>query len=273
MVSEVVQHRPQNEGNLDQPEAKRARLDTLLTMTISSIFNACYSGSVIDTPEEETLLDSVVEPFLAGDTGPALPPKIADFIARMMTEKLSDDKLNEKVRAYKQPENCDILQPTRINQIIWDKIKPGTRSKDIKVQKAQSVLVKSMTALVVTIKDFLEGRPQKEVHGLFDTLALLAQGNLQLNLARRELIKADLSRDFATLCSQNVPVTKFLFGDDISKELKDIVNANKMAAKVMPKYGRVLVGAEEASEEEAIFARGRSSGRSPGPYGRSGRRT
>lgn len=104
-------------------------------MTISSIFNACYSGSVIDTPEEETLLDSVVEPFLAGDTGPALPPKIADFIARMITEKLSDDKLNEKVRAYKQPENCDILQPTRINQIIWDKIKPGTRSKDIKVQK------------------------------------------------------------------------------------------------------------------------------------------
>lgn len=160
MVSEVVQHRPQNEGNLDQPEAKRARLDTI-DDDISSIFNACYSGSVIDTPEEETLLDSVVEPFLAGDTGPALPPKIADFIARMMTEKLSDDKLNEKVRAYKQPENCDILQPTRINQIIWDKIKPGTRSKDLKVQKAQSVLVKSMTALVVTIKDFLEGQASK----------------------------------------------------------------------------------------------------------------
>lgn len=100
-----------------------------------------------------------------------------EFIGKMMTEKLSDDKLNEKVQSYKQPENYDLLQPKHINQITWDKIKPGTRSKDIKFQKAQSVMVKSMTALaIITIKDFWDGQASKRqtVHGMFDTLALLA---------------------------------------------------------------------------------------------------
>lgn len=50
-----------------------------------------------------------------------------------------------------------------------------------------------------------------------------------------------------------MPVTKFLFGDEISKELKDIVDANKMAAKVMPKFG-------ESSR------RGRGSFRGRGPF-------
>lgn len=35
-----------------------------------------------------------------------------------------------------------------------------------------------------------------EVHEVFDALALMAQGTLELNLTRRELIKPDLQKDF-----------------------------------------------------------------------------
>ncbi|KAJ8034957.1 hypothetical protein HOLleu_22008 [Holothuria leucospilota] len=108
IVSEVTKDRPEKAGVLEQLEAKRARLGTF-DDEVSSIFNACFAGSETETPEDDTLLDSVVEPFLAGDKGPALLPKTAEFIGKMMTEKLSGDKLNEKVQSYKQPENCDLL--------------------------------------------------------------------------------------------------------------------------------------------------------------------
>ena len=48
----------------------------------------------------------------------------------------------------------------------------------------------------------------------------------------------DLSKSFRSLCSSSTPLSRFLFGDEWSKSVKDITRANKIMAKVMPKKGK-----------------------------------
>ena len=55
-----------------------------------------------------------------------------------------------------------------------------------------------------------------------DALALLGQANKQLVHRRREALKPVIQNDFAHLCSQSLPYTSWLFGDDVSKNVKDI---------------------------------------------------
>ena len=55
------------------------------------------------------------------------------------------------------------------------------------------------------------------------------------NLKCRELIRGDLNKQYAALCSPSVPVSSFLFGDDLNKEVEDLAKANRLGNKVTPK--------------------------------------
>ena len=51
-------------------------------------------------------------------------------------------------------------------------------------------------------------------------------------MQRKQLMKPDIGKDYASLCSPHVPFTDLLFGDDLQKQLKDIGDVNKIGAKV-----------------------------------------
>ena len=55
-----------------------------------------------------------------------------------------------------------------------------------------------------------------------DALAVLGRAAHELTRRRRESIKPHLHKDYSTLSSSAVPVTKFLFGDDLQTELTHI---------------------------------------------------
>ena len=65
---------------------------------------------------------------------PAVNEQIAKIVHGLMREKLSDEVLTEKQNHYNRPENCDCLIGTKVKHLIWDKLKPDTRSNDIKLQ-------------------------------------------------------------------------------------------------------------------------------------------
>ena len=56
-----------------------------------------------------------------------------------------------------------------------------------------------------------------------DALALLGHVCFEITQRRRESIKPSLHKDYAMLCSSNVPVTNLLFGDDLQTELTHIL--------------------------------------------------
>ena len=72
---------------------------------------------------------------------------------------------------------------------------------------------------------------EQVVSKLLDALAILGHSVTELNLQRRELIKPDLNRQYASLCSAQVPITSLLFGDNLSQQCKDICETNKLSQK------------------------------------------
>ena len=69
----------------------------------------------------------------------------------------------------------------------------------------------------------------KMVSSHTDALALLCHSQYELSLKRREAIKPSLKKEYAALCSTNVPVTSLPYGDDLQQQLNNIKASNKIS--------------------------------------------
>ena len=69
---------------------------------------------------------------------------------------------------------------------------------------------------------------KKIIESMSDAIALFAHANSELKIRRKELIKPDLYEDYKHLCSASVPSSSQLFGDDLSKQVKDLTEVNKV---------------------------------------------
>ena len=65
-----------------------------------------------------------------------------------------------------------------------------------------------------------------------DAVALLGQANKQINLARKDFLRPELSREYSHLCHHSRPVTNMLFGDDVSKSAKEIEDVSKISNRM-----------------------------------------
>ena len=69
---------------------------------------------------------------------------------------------------------------------------------------------------------------------LMDGIVLLGNANWNLIMKRREFIKSDLNPPYTRLCKEDTKPTPKLFGDDLSKHLKEMSEA-KRAGQQMQK--------------------------------------
>ncbi|CAB4011286.1 Hypothetical predicted protein [Paramuricea clavata] len=125
----------------------------------------------------------------------------------------------------------------RVNQLIWDNLQPNTRSQDLRFQKVQTALIKGIAAIVRTTDTALAHvttlpAGKEIVESMTDAIALCAHANSELNIHRKELIKPDLHKDYKHLCSASLPSSSQLFGDDLSKQVKDLTEVNKVGRKM-----------------------------------------
>ena len=61
---------------------------------------------------------------------------------------VSDDTLKEQKEKYSRPENCTFLTVPKVNEEIWQHAHDTIKSKDIKFQNIQKVLMKGLTVVV-----------------------------------------------------------------------------------------------------------------------------
>ena len=61
-----------------------------------------------------------------------------------------------------------------------------------------------------------------------DIAAIVGKVSYDLSLRRRELIKSSLKPEFRSLCSANNEPTELLFGDNLTKHVKDLTMTNKL---------------------------------------------
>lgn len=63
-----------------------------------------------------------------------------------------------------------------------------------------------------------------------DTLAFLGHISFEISQRRRNAIRPTLHKDYATLCASHVPITNFLFGDELQTQLNHIRASNKISS-------------------------------------------
>ena len=102
-------------------------------------------------------------------------------------------------------------------------------SVDSNMQEIQDAVVKSaiiITKVLVSCSDII---PPDKIESGADALGLLGQANKLINVRRRELHKSNLNKDYHYFCASSHKYTDLLYGDDISKNVKEIQDVNKKA--------------------------------------------
>ena len=67
---------------------------------------------------------------------------------------------------------------------------------------------------------------------ILDSIVFNCQAIRELNQRRKELLKPSINKNFAHLCSATIPVTDELFGSDLSKQIKDLSETNKISNQI-----------------------------------------
>ena len=164
--------------------------------------------------------------------------QLAKLVTKMFRSKMADKTLQEKMDRHARPANCEAAKPTRVNTGIYRRLGEYTKKRDFNLYKIQQVLIKGIIP-VIKIADLcmsgdLNGeRGQQAKRLALESLSLLTHTNYELNIQRKLFMKPDIGKDYAALCSPQVPFTDWLFGDDLQKQLKDIGDENKIGARVL----------------------------------------
>jgi hypothetical protein len=102
----------------------------------------------------------------------------------------------------------------------------------MKMTQIQTCVTKSAFAVMQVAQYVLKQKPgegkEDAVRACTDIICLLGDANTSISHRRRELLKPVLKSDHAGLSDINVPVTSLLFGDDLSKTLKESREASKL---------------------------------------------
>ncbi|XP_030837256.1 uncharacterized protein LOC105445490 [Strongylocentrotus purpuratus] len=142
-------------------------------------------------------------------------------------DKLEENVLEEAGGKYPPPSNCTPLCCPKVNAAIWENLSSHTRSRDLKLQRIQKPLTRGLTAFIQTLSPDSLSETQQ------DALALLCNTNFEINCLRKDQIKPDLNAKYSHLCKPATPVSQYLFGDDLTKRVKDLTEQQKAASGVV----------------------------------------
>ena len=191
---------------------------------------------------EQDIIDSLTQ-ALKSKTKKSSPidAKIASLVDDILTGDLSDDMAGEKGEKYPPPENCKHLQAITINEEIWDLMSRKNKPIDLAFQKVQEPLVEGLSALALLsdrlVKDVQSSKTTKRrevLNQVMDAIAILGNANWRLNMKRREIVKPEINPPYTRLCKEEIKPSQKLFGDDLSKHLKEMTDA-KRAGQQMQK--------------------------------------
>lgn len=207
--------------------------------------------------------------------------KLANLVDKMVKTSLSEEQLKEKHAKYNRPQNCENLIGTRVNPEIWSKIRSNTKTKDLKMQKLETSLIKSMLPTLQLADKLLDlkmnDKPASKTEVCeflalaLDSLTLMGHSVNEINLQRRDLIQPDLNDQFRQLCGTQTPISKLLFGDDLPKSVKEINETNRVGQRVSykknystySKYGQYKRDRPSTSQGKSFLYKSQGRGKRP----------
>ena len=174
-------------------------------------------------------------------------------------------------------------RPIKERALLWNQLKQEPKNLDTSLQKGQGFLMSALYAMITVCNDLAQNHNDvKSLTTLTHALVLGLSANRQVNLARRDLLRPHLNKPYQSLCNPSTPITSYLFGDDLNKQVDDLTKANKIGHKVQgpstkPRYHPYgsSSGVRGRGYRQNYLGRGRGSNYTPGarkgPFLGSGR--
>ena len=246
-VSESLKHLHQSNSTTADAAvpAKKAKPAVEVTLSESDnsdceelLTNKADSGAINGQRDEspDGLLDEIAQSLDETErTDEAVAEKLADIANKRWLQMLSDEKLKEKLEKCPRPVNCDKIIVPKVNPEIWGKLSRQAKGNDLQFSRLQThltkvghIVVKSTDLLLKAKADSSKSYIDDLVRMNTDAIALLGHVSFEISQRRRESIRPHLHKDYAALCSSTMPVTNFLFGDELQAQLSHIRASNKI---------------------------------------------
>ena len=116
--------------------------------TLRSILQA-GSDSNQEEASEEDAVDSLLADFSYSDKcHTKINEKLSNAVNSVWMQKLSKDKIKERLEKHYRPENCEQLIINKVNPELFTSLHRNARSYDIKLQKMQNYNIKAAIPIV-----------------------------------------------------------------------------------------------------------------------------
>ena len=192
----------------------------------------------MDPPEDSDDLSVVLEG--AESAGPPISVSLAEYVTTCSTKRIEREHLKSLRQKVKRPEKCPQVVAPPVNPVIWRELDKFQRTRDVHLQTAQELLVKGLLTVVQVKEKLMEASKSssdplsKELSSACSTaIALLGNASLESSFRRRDLLRSAINRRYHALCGNTTPVGKYLFGDKIADDLKEINEANRVSKGVV----------------------------------------
>eukprot|EP00057_Strongylocentrotus_purpuratus_P021087 XP_011675561.1 PREDICTED: uncharacterized protein LOC100892194 [Strongylocentrotus purpuratus] len=230
--------RPPDEANIDENvevsamELRMNKMEAMLARVVAAIPGPAQTQSGHFSDESADLEDTCVPNIAAKfavptGVGEPVDEEIANSASYLIMNRLEDKVLSDTSAKYLPPSNCEFLDTPKVNSAIWDNLSQRSRTRDLKLQRVQRSLTRGLSAFAQSLSSQTITETQQ------DSLALICNANYELNSLRKEFIKPEMNEAYSHLCKPSAPVTKYLFGDELGKRMKDLKEEQRAAARVV----------------------------------------
>jgi len=188
---------------------------------IGADFSAALFDGKDDNPTSEDFWD--LPKLRAPEKGAAISQSLANLINTACSAQCDTDSI---VAKYKLPENCVNLGAPLVNNELWKVLDKRARSQDrgmVEIQNLAATGIVPMIKLAEMFKTQISSSPEARTL-VSDIMTIMGQVQYNLSLRRRYMIRPNINKKYSNLCNVNTPVSSMLFGDDISKEIKNCDN-------------------------------------------------
>ena len=153
-------------SSLDNRPVKRQKTDEMVTSSDESIATDKAIDNLLRPGNEEAsdeVLDAIDQFYSSEDSGEKVDDKLAAVVGKVLGRKPADEKITEKLNSFKRPSNIQELEHTRVNPEIWSTLQSKTRSFDIKMQRVEQAMLKSVVPIVQCMQSIMamQGRTKK----------------------------------------------------------------------------------------------------------------
>ena len=202
--------------------------------------------------------------------GPDVGLSLARLAKKFLTEKIETNSYKKKVENYKIPKNVvEAVSVPAMNPPVYEVLSPAKRHSDLSLQKVQKDMLLSALPIFQLLDKLVEVKedpglldPEVAIKQLTDSLAFLGSANTGLLDHRKLNIKGDLPQTIQPLVKQGVVSPRFLFGDDLSAQLKEVSELTKMSSQLHgPSYRAGYRGGFRGTRGRSSYRRGSRRGR------------